>query len=505
MLVAAFVAACVSDSTSSSGDAGASDAGVSDGGTGDDGGSNDGAPNGCEAGESTCGGACVDLQTSAANCGGCGKACRAGAACIGGRCGDEIVEVASSDTSGCAVRVDGKVVCWGANDDSELGVDPQAGDPSCNGVKCKGPTLHPSLSDVAHVALGERFGCAIKKTDQSVVCWGANGSGQLAALPGTIPHSATPVPIVLPAKAKSLSLGTATACALTTTGEVYCWGNNVTGLAGKADATTASGSNNLAANDMVTSPNKLVFPAADVTAMAISTGDYAHGCAIRNNGSVWCWGGNYVFELGEWDVSGAGCNLCETTPIDISVVEPAQGKQPNKGFGGAIAIAVSNGASCAITSANDDVYCWGNANADRSQVQPSANDFNGCSPEALKQTGLPAKALVEIQMGNYPVLARDAQANVWAWGTNVYGDQGDGTSTAPRLTPTSIANLAGMTQLSTAGGSSGGAALKKDGTVVTWGKNDHGQLGHMPASGPDIVDCGGGVACNPTPTALAMP
>jgi alpha-tubulin suppressor-like RCC1 family protein len=497
-LSVAFVA-CVGDSpTTNDGGADAgSDVTVND--TGAD------APPSCDGGN-ICGTACVDLQTSATNCGKCGNACKTGVTCVAGQCGDTVVEVASSNTNACAVRLDGKVVCWGTNDHSELGVDPQPSDPNCNGIKCVGPTVHASLADVAHVALGDEFGCAIKKTDGSVVCWGNNASGQLAALPATYSHSATPLPVALPAKAKSLSLGTSTACALTESGDVYCWGNNATGIAGKADSATASttiAGQGLAANDMVTSPNKIGFPASDVTAIAISNGDLPHGCAIRNNDTVWCWGGNYVFELGEWDVTSSACHLCETTPINIAAVEVTN-KQPNPGFGGAFAVAVANGTSCVVAGPNSTVYCWGNANVGFSQVQPSGTDFNNCGPAARPQIGLPNKAINEIQMGNFPVMARDNTGAVWAWGTNAYGDQGDGTHTTPRLTPTSISNLAGLSQLSELGGHVG-VGLKKDGSVISWGINQYGQLGHAPATGSDIADCGGGYPCNPTPAVVTMP
>ncbi len=494
-MVSVALAACVGDSSSTPDGGGTDatpdvtvDAGVD-------------APPACDGGN-MCGTACVDLQTSAQNCGTCGNACKSGISCITGKCGDTIVDVAASTSNACAVRLDGKVVCWGANDGSQLGFDPQPSDPTCNTVKCGGPTVHATLSDVAHVALGDGFGCAIK-TSGAVVCWGKNGSGQLAALPTTYAHSAAPLPVSLPANAKSLSLGTATACALTVSGDVYCWGNNATGIAGKADTVVNAPSNGLGANDLVTAPNKLTFGASDVTAMAISSGDLPHGCAIRNNDTVWCWGSNYVFELGEWDTSNTGCYLCEATPINIAAVETTN-KQPNKGFGGAFAIAVASGTSCAVTAANDDVYCWGNETAGRSQVPTTTDNLNGCSPDALKQTGLPSKAITELQMGNFPVIVRDSAGNVWAWGTNSYGEQGDGTHTAPRLPPTSIANLVGLSRISIVGGAQNGVGLKKDGTVVAWGVNNYGQLGHSPMTAPDI-DCGSGVACNPTPTAVTMP
>lgn len=54
-------------------------AGAGASGCGDDGG-------GCAAGEATCGGHCVDLNTDFNNCGGCGRTCPTGTMCQGGSC-----------------------------------------------------------------------------------------------------------------------------------------------------------------------------------------------------------------------------------------------------------------------------------------------------------------------------------------------------------------------------------------------------------------------------------
>jgi alpha-tubulin suppressor-like RCC1 family protein len=80
--------------------------------------------------------------------------------------------------------------------------------------------------------------------------------------------------------------------------------------------------------------------------------------------------------------------------------------------------------------------------------------------------------------GSAHSLAVKADGNVWAWGSNAYGQLGDGTTT-DRLSPVAVAGLAGVTVIAASGGLYGAhsLALKPDGTVWAWGNNSGGQVG----------------------------
>ncbi len=83
--------------------------------------------------------------------------------------------------------------------------------------------------------------------------------------------------------------------------------------------------------------------------------------------------------------------------------------------------------------------------------------------------------IVSISTGLNYALALDDDGTVWAWGTNTYGQLGDGTADAYRKVPAKvhIDNVKAV--------SAGGAfnlALKNDGTVWAWGYGTEGQLGY---------------------------
>jgi alpha-tubulin suppressor-like RCC1 family protein len=80
-----------------------------------------------------------------------------------------------------------------------------------------------------------------------------------------------------------------------------------------------------------------------------------------------------------------------------------------------------------------------------------------------------------IATGGVFSLALRRDGTVWAWGANYYGQLGNN-STANSSVPVQVANLSGITAIAAGGGH--GLALKNNGTVWTWGWNLFGQLGN---------------------------
>ncbi len=82
--------------------------------------------------------------------------------------------------------------------------------------------------------------------------------------------------------------------------------------------------------------------------------------------------------------------------------------------------------------------------------------------------------VIAVAAGNLHSLEVRSDGTVWAWGSNEYGQLGDGTmidSPAP-------IKVSGLTDvIAVAGGGYHSVALKDDGTVWTWGSNKAGQLG----------------------------
>jgi len=81
---------------------------------------------------------------------------------------------------------------------------------------------------------------------------------------------------------------------------------------------------------------------------------------------------------------------------------------------------------------------------------------------------------VSIAAGLHHSIALTCDGMVWAWGWNDFGRLGDGTRQS-RATPVQVRGLYNVVSVATSNAHS--VALRSDGTVWAWGWNIHGQLG----------------------------
>ncbi|QJD83839.1 RCC1 domain-containing protein [Cohnella herbarum] len=78
--------------------------------------------------------------------------------------------------------------------------------------------------------------------------------------------------------------------------------------------------------------------------------------------------------------------------------------------------------------------------------------------------------------GGVHTVALKSDGTVWSWGENTYGQLGDGTRGNGSIFPVKAQALCDIVAIS--GGWAHTVALKSDGTVWTWGNNEYGQLGY---------------------------
>jgi len=340
--------------------------------------------------------------------------------------GPSFTAVAAGGEHTCAVDNEGAVLCWGSGSAGQLG----------DGSYTDRSTARRVASlehGVKAVAAGWKHSCALA-SGGGVWCWGANHQGQLGD--GSTLWSSRPKQTAgLESGVRAITAGDSHTCALTETGQVWCWGQNDRGQLG----------------DGTTTPRKapVAVIGLETGVAAIAAGWY-HTCALTQGGGVLCWG---------WNGSG---QLGDGTYLDHSSALPVQGLES-----GVAAIATGRDHTCALTDAGD-AFCWGSNGGGRLGA-PTINQSNIPVPVE----GLPS-AVVSITAGHDHTCAVTGSGGALCWGYNGYGQLGDGTY-AQRLTPVPVLGLdSGVVAL--AAGWQHTCAVTDAGPLC-WGDNWAGQVG----------------------------
>jgi LPXTG-motif cell wall-anchored protein len=232
--------------------------------------------------------------------------------------------------------------------------------------------------------------------------------------------------------------------ALTSTGQVYAWGQNDDGQLGDGSFTES------------TEPVRVHLPEGSTVTAIASGQDFV--LALTSTGTVLSWG------LNEWGQLGNG-----TTGLDSDV--PVEVHLPE----GTTVTAISAGAghALALTSAGE-VLAWGDN--DFGQVGDGTT-VNRDVPVPV--AGLPADAPVKaIAGGDDHSLALTSTGAVYGWGYNGQGQLGHGTTTSSYRTPVDTLIPAGDTVVGLAAGLGFQSfAITSTGSLLAWGDNTYGQLG----------------------------
>ena len=370
----------------------------------------------------------------------------------------------------CALMTNGRVKCWGNNDHGQLGNGTTMSSQTPVDV-LNAPGGSP-LTGITAISTGTRSTCALT-TGNNVKCWGSNGAGQLGD--GTTTNRLTPVNVrTAPggdplAGVTAISGGGFHVCALSTGGEIKCWGANLTGQLG--DGTTA---NRLTPVNVLTTPGGT--PLAGITAISA---DAEHTCALTTGGTIKCWGD------GEHGKLGDGTDTTRHTPVDVL---STPGGAPLTSI---TAISAGGSHTCALTTSGG-VKCWG------WNGWGEVGDGTGLrrfSPVSVLNAagGTPLTGIGAITTGDLQSCARTTSGGLKCWGQNDKGQLGDGTSGMYNhsLMPVQVQGLTSGVTAFSAG--EGHHCAMHSGVAKCWGWNSQGQIGD------------GSITDRTTPVAVLIP
>lgn len=338
----------------------------------------------------------------------------------------------------CSIEYVGGVRCWGDNTYGQIGD---------NSTENRHVPVELPLRGV-QVAAGLDFSCVLQK-EGTAECWGHNQLGQLGD--GTTDDHLTSTPLPTLQHIAAISAGAYHACALHSAGEVICWGNNTYGELGRG------GSGGF-------SPAPAPVPALSSGVVALSMG-YNHSCALKDDGSVWCWGRNADGQLGN------GSNSDSSSPVRVALATKAA------------AIAAGAYHTCAL-STHGVVYCWGDnafGELGGGSLLPSSRNV----PEPVVGLGGPVRLLAS---GGYHSCAVDGEGQTQCWGSNDWGELGNPSTAASEMPrPVPVLGLPDESR-QLALGARHTCAVTAVGAVTCWGRGAEGQRGNASDKSGDVPD-----------------
>ncbi len=375
---------------------------------------------------------CSAQSCAAGKCGG-GVAvvtCQGGDKCCPVGCspqndGDCGMQIAGGGWHTCLRLGDDTAKCWGWGQYGQLG--------NSSNASSVQPVTVADPSAVQLVAAGDTQSCAVI-AGGTARCWGSNFAGELGN--GTFKDSNAPVTVMGIDSATAISSGNSVSCAVLGDHTVACWGANWDAQLGP------NGANGGNQNTPV-----LIAGVSDAVAVCAG-GEFA--CALIKAGTVNCWGGNYLGQLG----TGAFFPDIIATPNTV------------KNLSGAVSLACGASHACAVLS-DGTAKCWGY------NVWGQLGDGTFVSkPSAVQVSTL--TSVKSIAAAAYHSCALLADGTARCWGENSWGELGDGSNAQKSSVPVSVAGLSGAVAIA-AGGFHTCALL--GGGIRCWGYNNYGQLG----------------------------
>jgi alpha-tubulin suppressor-like RCC1 family protein len=292
--------------------------------------------------------------------------------------GSSVAEVALGNNHSCARKTDGTLWCWGSNTSGQLGDNTLTW--RSTPVQAGSTTLG---SGVAQVALGKDYSCA-RKTDGTLWCWGYNLSCQLG--------DNTSTDRKIPVRTGSTTLGSAVAqvsvgqehgCARKTNGTLWCWGRNSGGQLGDGTTTT-----------------RCIPVQAGTGTLGTAVAQFAvggtHSCAIKTDGTLWCWGYNDSGQLGD------GTTVNKTAPVQVTAL------------GNTVAeVALGYSHTCARKT-DGTIWCWGYNSLGELGDGTSTNR----TTPVQAASELVGNSAAQIVAGNNHNCVRKTDGTFWCWGAN---------------------------------------------------------------------------------------
>ena len=339
---------------------------------------------------------------------------------------NKVTAITAGGSHFCALHQDGAISCWGRNGSGQLG-NGQSG----SNVLSLVPVQVTGITDAIAITASSAHSCALHRNG-TISCWGSNGTGQLGnGQSGANAHSSVPVQVTGISDATDITTGELHSCALHRNGTISCWGHNTFGQLGNGQS--GSSQSDDSANSLV--PVQ-VLNITDATAIASGS---RYSCALHRNGTISCWGNNWVGQLGNGQ---SGDNAHSSVPVQVTGISDAT--------------AINTG--CALRQ-NGTISCWG----ENSLGQLGNGQVGDHSSVPVQVTGITDATAINTGGWQSCALHRNGTVSCWGnyWSYFLGYEDGRGS-----LVPVRVAGIEDATAITTSDRRS--CALHRNGTISCW-------------------------------------
>jgi alpha-tubulin suppressor-like RCC1 family protein len=313
-----------------------------------------------------------------------------------------------------AVTSTNQLFAWGLNSNGQIGtaINAQTINPNPTPMRV---SLPEASGPPSFVGAGENYSLALTTTGQ-LYSFGDNDFGENGQMGDTSSH---PIPtlVTLPGangRIVQVAAGTNSSIALTATGQVFGWGDNFDGALGFPTGNMTM--------DVANSPGQLSFPGEIGPVTDIAEG-FDYGLAITASGQIFTWGDNERGQLGF---------PADTNPPPNPHPTPFATQLP-PGSGQPVEAVAGDSFSLVVTSTGQ-LFSFGDN--DEGEL-----GFSGNNPDpSPTRVSLPGEigGVVSAAAGFNRSLAVTSSGQLFAWGDNFYGELGLDTGTKPQPKPTLV-------------------------------------------------------------------
>eukprot|EP00026_Physarum_polycephalum_P000610 Phypoly_transcript_00611.p1 GENE.Phypoly_transcript_00611~~Phypoly_transcript_00611.p1 ORF type:complete len:1420 (+),score=266.83 Phypoly_transcript_00611:78-4337(+) len=181
---------------------------------------------------------------------------------------------------------------------------------------------------------------------------------------------------------------------------------------------------------------------------------------MAQNTSVYAWGS------GQGGRVGVGDQGNHTSPVLLSYLNDIS-----------ISLISAGAAHSVAVSATGELYTWGDGTFGK---LGHGNEAAQTFPKLV--TALKGITITSISAGGKHTAAASEKGELYMWGSDDAGQIGLGYQKTNQTTPKALPSMRGIIVVQLSCGAQRSAALTDKGEVYTWGRGDHGRLGHGDAA-----------------------